>query len=265
MSLRNKKSNCPDTYRLCPAAVRAYNHACAHPGHLKDIDMNPPAGENQEASSRRLEGIVRDEALLWGDDVRDSYHARAENDMDRHWQSLVWPFLSGSKIDLSAALDFACGYGRNTAKLLEAGAKRVTLVDVNIENIHHCQKRFQNIDAIAIVQNNGYDLREIPDSSITFFYCFDAMVHFDVEVIIAYMPEISRVLAPGGQAFIHHSNYVGAPGADFRQNPHWRNFMSRDLFKHLAMHHGFAIERQALHAWGGVADLDCLTLMRKQD
>jgi SAM-dependent methyltransferase len=81
------------------------------------------------------------------------------------------------------------------------------------------------------VQNNGIDLSAVPDASVTFVYCFDAMVHFYPEVVRKYIKEFRRVLAPKARGFVHYSNNHANPQADYRDHPGWRNYMSREIFE----------------------------------
>jgi len=87
--------------------------------------------------------------------------------------------------------------------------------------------------------------------SITFVYCFEAAVHFDLEIILSYIKEFRRVLTPGGFGFVHHSNVTTNPGADFRTRPYWRNFMSKEIFAHLAIHNGLDIVDQYIYSTRG--------------
>jgi ubiquinone/menaquinone biosynthesis C-methylase UbiE len=196
--------------------------------------------------------------MHWGD-AAEGYHRAAEQLTNQQWAQMIWPMISQCRLDRT--IDFASGRGRNTQKLLDAGASHVTLVDVHPDNIRRCKERFGH--RLSIIQNNGVDLSSIPDSSHTLVYSWDAMVHFDVLVIGNYVKEFVRVLVRGGNLFVHHSNYSLAPGVDFRKNPHWRNFMTQDLMAHMLVRSGFEIIRQKLQNWDSVADLDCLTLARK--
>ena len=119
------------------------------------------------------------EAMHWGD-VADNYHKAAEQIMDEQWAEMIWPVIS--QCQLERTVDFACGRGRNSRKLFEAGATQVTLVDVHPDNVRHCRERF-NDQRATIIRNNGVDLRQIADSAHTLVYSWDAMVHFDVLVI----------------------------------------------------------------------------------
>jgi SAM-dependent methyltransferase len=184
------------------------------------------------------------------------YFAQAEPVMDRLWDTLVLPFLRGS--DFTAVLDLATGHGRNAQRLLPL-AERLTLVDIQPGNIATCRRRFGADPRITYLVNSGYDLSEVPDGSVTLLYCFDAMVHFDSDVVRAYLAEARRILVPGGRAFLHHSNYQ--QGHDWRQAPHSRAYMSKTLMAHYALKEGLEVVRQRIIDWGGVERLDCLSLL----
>ncbi|MGA0599051.1 class I SAM-dependent methyltransferase [Enterovirga sp. CN4-39] len=209
----------------------------------------------------RLFEMVSQEAFHWGAAAAAGYHEPAEGHMDAQWAWLLTTFFDEHRFDLSNAVDFAAGFGRNTLKLLNAGAGQVTAVDVNPDCIAALKTKLPS-DRVVVVQNSGADLSALESGTYTFLYSFDAMVHFDLEIVIAYLPEFARVLRSGGCALIHHSNYSGNPGGDFRENPHWRNFMTAGIFKHVAVRSGFEVVEQRIFAWGE-PDIDCITVMRK--
>ena len=211
----------------------------------------------------RLRIVIANESLLWGKNVAGTYHAAAARDMERHWNSLIWPMLSRHAVDFSSTLELACGYGRNSRKLLQAGAASLTLVDVNPDNIAYCRDNIQPLGNVHLVQNNGVDFEQLGNETFTFAYTFDSMVHFDLELVISYVAEISRVLKVGGLAFIHHSNYCDLPGADFKNNPHWRNFMSAKIMRHIAIKNGLDVVEQQIIDWGGSHQIDCLSLLKR--
>lgn len=208
----------------------------------------------------RLKDVVANEALLWGDAVGASYHDVADSHMDGQWEAIIKPALAGVGVDLSRCADFACGRGRNGWKLLREGAGHVTMIDVNEENVRFCAARAHA--KVRAAKVNGLDLAGIDDGAFTFFYSFDAMVHFDLEIIASYIPEFHRVMTPGAIALLHHSNYDANPGGDFRSNPHMRNFMTARIFRHLAVKSGFEVLRQVILPWGQL-DSDCITVLRK--
>jgi SAM-dependent methyltransferase len=213
------------------------------------------------SSSDRLHETVQAEAFHWGAENASSYHGAAARDMDQQWKTLISPILARYPIDYRKTVDFAAGYGRNTRKLLEAGAGHVTMVDVNPECVAQLETCFPRYRTSAVL-NDGTGLVGLDTSVFTFLYTFDAMVHFDLEIVMSYVPEFARVLKPGAHAFVHHSNYTANPGGDFRQNPHWRNFMSADIFKHIAVRSGFDVIQQQTFSWGE-PDIDCITVLQR--
>lgn len=215
-------------------------------------------------TKRGLDDLVRDEALLWGDSATEIYFEPAARNMDVQWTNYIWPFLSKFPIDYTHTVELSCGHGRNSEKLAER-ATTLTLVDVNSENIAFCQKKFAGRNFNYVV-NNGYDFTGVPDGSATFFYCFDSAVHFDIEIVISYIKDFQRILAPGAYGFMHHSNDTRTPGLDFRQHPEWRNFMSKEVFKHVCIRNGLAIVDQHVLNWGQpkkFPNTDCFSLFRK--
>lgn len=177
---------------------------------------------------------------------------------------MIRPFIMGS--DFQTCVDLAAGHGRNTRKLLEEpGCTKVYVVDINQENIDFCLDRFRQEPRVVCVRNDGVKIGAVPSESITLFYCFDSMVHFDSDIVRSYLSEIRRVLQPGtGRAFLHHSNYTGNPGGDVHDNPHWRNFMSAEMFAHYSAKEGLRPEKQLKLDWNhDLSYLDCFTLLSR--
>ena len=174
------------------------------------------------------------------------------------WERLIHPFIADC--DLAETLDLAAGHGRNSIYLLRH-ARRLHVMDIQPGNIEICRRRLSECDNVDYHVNNGYDFASVADDSLTFIYCFDAMVHFEPEVIGSYLTDARRVLRPGGRGFFHHSNYTG--GLDWRTNPHARNFMSRDLFAKSAIAGGLRVLRQQVIDWAEAPQLDCLSLVER--
>jgi SAM-dependent methyltransferase len=214
--------------------------------------------------SSRTQDIAKD----W---VSDVYYDRAEQD---DWMQAFWhpesEFLRlFEKLDTRATVDLACGHGRHSARLLSnrtAGRKppiAVYLLDVNQENVDHCKTRFAQIPGVKVYRNSGYDFAPLDDGIASAILCYDAMVHFEYDAVISYLRDAFRVLAPGGRAVFHHSNLDAAPGADYKQNPHWRNFMSKNLFAHVANRAGLRVIEQVTLDWYSTRNLDCLSFLEK--
>jgi len=214
--------------------------------------------ESRPSPSPDLEEFAAQEASIW---KVNEYYDHAERFMDELWNGTIWPIVSG--FDFRVTIDLACGHGRNTAKLAPL-AGLVYAMDVNDENVTFCQARFAGDSRVVPVRNNGISFHPVGDGTATAVYCFDAMVHFDSDVVRAYLQDLVRVLAPGGNGFFHHSNYTGAPTGHFHDNPHVRNFMSAELFAHYAAKAGLNVVSQKVIDWGGDAPrLDCLSVVQR--
>ena len=106
-------------------------------------------------------------------------------------------------------------------------------------------------------KTNGLAIPSGVEVGVTFVYCFDAMVHFDKEVIGAYLKEVSRLMKPGAKGLIHHSQAPECPktlpngfcsrpdqlGND-PANPHQRNANSKEEFAKMAREAGLEIISQ---------------------
>ncbi len=204
--------------------------------------------------------VILENARWSGTEFRNSpYYDMAEPHMEVQWKHTIWPLIQHA--DFSCVLDLAAGHGRNSA-MLEAVADRIIIVDITQENIDYCRKRFQGDDRFTFIKNDGLSLNGVADASVSLVYSFDSMVHFDSDVMREYLKEFRRVLKPGGTGFIHHSNYTGDPTGNFTTAPHWRNFMSKELFAHYCYKSGLEVIEQHVMDWE-VSRLDCLSIFRR--
>jgi SAM-dependent methyltransferase len=123
---------------------------------------------------------------------------------ETHWVATILPrihqFLPAWRV-----LEIAPGYGRWSNYLLPLSGTYVG-VDLTEECVRACRERFGSATNATFAVNDGKSLSMIPDASIDFAFSFDSLVHAEGDVIDGYVAELSRVLAPQGIAFIHHSN-----------------------------------------------------------
>lgn len=218
----------------------------------------------------RKNSQVKDHVQVINDDWRQSNYYDAAESAEGDWSfwSDAKPFERMFRtLDRRVLVELACGHGRHTAYLLRqpayADTGRIYLLDVNEENVEFCRKRFAGIPAVAVYRNSGHDFRPIGDTEASAIFCYDAMVHFEYDTVISYIKDAMRILARGGRALFHHSNYDKAPGNSYRDNPDWRNFMSKALFAHIALRSGFLVLEQVVLNWT-TPETDCLTLLEKQ-
>jgi ubiquinone/menaquinone biosynthesis C-methylase UbiE len=201
------------------------------------------------------------EAKIWD---QHQYYDDAEKYMEEQWSVLVQPFLEGC--DFETVVDLAAGHGRNSKRLLER-TKRLYIVDFLQSNIEFCQQRFAGDSRVTYIRNTGFDLQAIAADSVSLVYCWDAMVHFDSDIVRSYLREFRRILKPGGKAFCHHSNWMGNPGGfespgERGIGPHRRNFMSKALYAHYAIKEDLEVVRQRTIQWN-TPDLDCMSLVMR--
>tara|TARA_R100000935_G_scaffold22300_2_gene41155 strand:- start:1125 stop:1781 length:657 start_codon:yes stop_codon:yes gene_type:complete len=209
-----------------------------------------------------------EEVKLIGDGWKSSqYYENVENMLKVFWGEDSRFLKRFETLDLSRVLELACGHGRHTEQIKKK-AKEIILMDYNQENIDFCKERFKDQKNVDYFKNNGLNFQPIPDSSLTAIFCYDAMVHFDHRNVLSYLEDTLRVLAPGGRALYHHSNNSYPFATHYGQNPHSRNFMTKELFARYCMDCGLKVLDQTVFGWGGgkkrVEDLDCLTLLEKQ-
>ncbi len=195
----------------------------------------------------------------------DTYFSDAESDeaLDIFWGDQSMFYQMFKHLDLSSVVELACGRGRHVQKYIEK-VGRVTLVDILEKNIALCKERFKDNPKIEYYQNNGYSLPQITDASVTALFTYDAMVHFEMMDIYSYLLETARILKPHGKALFHHSNNYSNYNAMFINAPGGRAFMSDKVFAHMATRAGLLIVEQKVIDWG-VPNLDCITLVTKED
>lgn len=224
--------------------------------------------DNAKATGARMEKLTSETLTVAQRWAQTPYYDSVEGMARNQWSNLIIPFLRETPIDMRHVLELAVGHGRMTEILLEH-ADHVTGVDVLQENIDFCTTRFEGCSNLTLLKNDGVRLDCIEDSTISFVFCFDSMIHFDSDVVRNYLAEFKRVMAPGAFGFLHHSNLSRNPGGNFQRNAHARNFMSVELFSHYAQKEGLEVVRQKVIDWGTgekhVKNLDGLSLLRRSD
>ncbi len=205
-----------------------------------------------------LKTAVAEVAEAWKE---SAYYADAEQ-----WTFIFWENGRGFKdmfdrLDLTHVIELACGHGRHSERIVNA-AKRITLMDIHEANLEACRRRLGGYPNVDVLSNNGYDYRPLEDASATAVFCYDAMVHFNPDVVSSYLRDTARVLAPGGMGLFHHSNHDGG-AKHYGMNLHARNRMSMETFQEYAKAAGLEVVESKKMEWGGIDELDGLTLVRK--
>ena len=221
---------------------------------------------NSREKSEKESNLKASVNLVAQDWVESPYYELAEDWLNFFWSSDS-PFKKlFQSLEMGVVLELACGEGRNSQQIVNQ-ASQLILMDVNEPNIKACKHRFQDYNHVQVIQNNGYNLQPLATNSVDSIFCYDAMVHFEMNIVESYLKDCYRVLKPNGKALFHHSNLTDYPGNHYKQNPHWRNFMSKEIFAHLAKRSGFEVLEQIVIDWGEgeehYSNLDCITLVSK--
>ena len=210
------------------------------------------------------EGGLAASVAVVGEPWKDSaYYAIAEAHTDYFWGPRSQFLGTFERLDLTDALELACGHGRH-AEIVAPRAGRLTLVDIFEDNLDVARKRLAHRDNVAFVRNNGYDFRPVEDARLTAIYCYDSMVHFSPDLVASYLRDAHRVLRSGGMALFHHSNFDADPSVHYGRNPHARNRMTMAMFRSLAEEADLDIVESRTIDWGDALALDGLTLLRKR-
>lgn len=194
-------------------------------------------------------------------------HSPYYDDAER-WTHIFWdenrPFRRlFNKLDLTNVVELACGHGRHS-EIVAPQAGKLILFDVFESNLDYCRKRLAKFENIEYRLGNGFDFRPLMDSSASAIFCYDAMVHFSMDIVLGYLRDAARILTPGGMALFHHSNFAGPGATHYGQNPHARNVMDYDLFLDVAQEQCLDVIDSVAMDWGGVPQLDRLTLLLKR-
>lgn len=203
-----------------------------------------------------LSKLVEKAGAYWAD---SRYYEDAERHTKLFWEPTSVFFQLFGKLNLANVIELACGHGRHAERIVGL-VGHITLMDIHEGNLEVCKQRLADKSNITFKLVSGSDFRPIEDKTVTAIFCYDAMVHFEPEVVRSYLVDTARVLSPGGMALYHHSNY-DAPGSEWSRNPHARNHMTFDLFKRYADEAGLGILASEPKVWGGVSDLDRVSLV----
>lgn len=174
------------------------------------------------------------------------------------WFGSVYPRIH-SFLPCKSILEIAPGFGRWT-KFLLGHCESYTGVDIADGCIEACQKKFfKSRDNAHFYKNNGLSLNFVPDNSVDFCFSFDSLVHVDIQILDAYIDELSRKLTSNGACFLHHSNFLEYVGAV--DNIHHRDpTVSAKLVREALSRRGIQSVFQEKINWGGDLLIDAITI-----
>lgn len=151
---------------------------------------------------------VETNKAVWGDDYawpqRGDEWSAPWGSATTQWHCVILPRI-GTFLPANRVLEIAPGYGRWT-QFLQPEAKHLIVVDLSDSCIEACKSRFAEATNISYHVNDGKSLAMVVEESVDFAFSFDSLVHAELNVLRAYLAELSKKLSPDGVAFLHHSN-----------------------------------------------------------
>jgi len=151
---------------------------------------------------------VETNRVVWGDDYawpqRGDEWSAPWGSAATQWHCVILPRIR-TFLPANTVLEIAPGYGRWT-QFLQPEAQYLIVVDLSESCIEACKSRFVEATNVSYHVNDGKSLAMVVDESVDFAFRFDSLVHADLDVLTAYLAELSKKLSPDGVAFLHHSN-----------------------------------------------------------
>lgn len=140
---------------------------------------------------------------------------------DRLFKTL---FLANGSADWRRAVEIGPGSGKYTIKTLESSNAQIIAADISSGYQQHFKDRLTEAGLIArttpvLLNNDSATLRKaIEDKgwkgSLDALYSIDAMVHVDLQYVIAYMITAAACLKPGGKMIMTLANCCSDGGFD---------------------------------------------------
>jgi len=182
---------------------------------------------------------------------------------DMQWYGTILPRIQ-QFVPTGKVMEIAPGFGRWTNYLLSL-CDRIVVVDLAERCIKHCKTRFKKETHIEYFVNDGTSLGMIEDETLDFVFSYDSLVHAEIDVMQAYIEQLSKKLVANGVAFLHHSN-IGeyqnitsellTTGKD-----HGRAFsVTAGAVRECIKNSGLVCISQEMLNWRGELMTDCITV-----
>lgn len=177
------------------------------------------------------------------------------------WFATIMPRI-GFALPARRVLEIAPGHGRCTHWLLRFTSS-YRGIDLSEQCVAFCRQRFATHPNAAFFANDGRSLDAVAGQAFDLIFSYDSLVHADMDAMAPYVAQILSLLAPGGVAFIHHSNLAALPGIEYGLRS---TAVSAERVGELVERAGGRVLIQEI--WGGndAANSDCFsTFCRAED
>ncbi len=158
-------------------------------------------------------------------------------------------------------LEIAPGYGR-WAQFLIRLSQQYMGIDMAENAVDACKRRFATEQHARFVVNDGRSLEAVPAEWADLVFSFDSLVHVERDDMQAYLGQLVGKLAPGGHAFLHHSNLAMYPARGLIRWDDWRaRSVSADTFRKDCNDMGLRCVSQELIPWQRTRFIDCISVV----
>jgi SAM-dependent methyltransferase len=156
-------------------------------------------------------------------------------------------------------LEIAPGYGRWTRFLIPSCATYLG-IDLSPTCIDVCRQQFKSATHARFETNDGTSLADAEDGSFDFVFSFDSLVHAEIEILEAYVPQILRKLSRKGVAFIHHSNRAIGKVLEGEHSHDRAETVSAEKVARIICDNGGIPLVQERISWMNAGLIDCISL-----
>jgi len=186
-------------------------------------------------------------------------------DARTQWWTTILPRIAGC-LPARKIVEIAPGRGRWTEFLLPS-CRAYAGYDVSENCVRFCSNRFRRqagwFKRVDFFRTDGCSLLHDRANSADFVFSFDSLVHAERDVLDGYLSECSRILRPGGRAFLHHSNVAGIfPRLEAYDHLRGRS-VSAETVRTRCAELGLLVFVQEVVSWADVDSLDCFSLIAK--
>ncbi len=186
-----------------------------------------PDDDPLEPEIQHCEQLLRD--LDWSRDdivLPVEYSLALERAIKRSesvWLPGSFPFRQ-----TATALDFGCGFGRSLLWMRDLFDTCIG-IDIAGHAIVLAERIFKDDPSVQLYVSDGQPMpASIPHQSIGFIYCFTVFQHIPREMTRAILPELERLLAPGGQLVFNLYSGVNETLTSGEYGTEWAIGYSRD-------------------------------------
>jgi len=159
-------------------------------------------------------------------------------------------------------LEIAPGYGRWTRFLIPSCSDFLA-IDLSPTCVAECRRMFQSAPHARFESNDGTSLDAAADGSYDLVFSFDSLVHAELEILEAYIPQILKKLAPKGAAFIHHSNLADGHVLEGHHSHSRAETVSSQAVANIIERSGGVALVQEKVSWMNAGLIDCFTLFAR--